>query len=52
MCGMVVSAEIGYDKPDAEIFDYADALAKPETAVMIGDNWEDDVVEQQSCQVL
>ncbi len=40
--GVVVSGEVGYDKPRREIFDYARELAGGGPAVMIGDSPLDD----------
>lgn len=42
--GMIVSAQVGYDKPQREIFELALKQAgNPETAYMIGDNPHDDL---------
>jgi|UniRef100_UPI003FEE335F HAD superfamily hydrolase (TIGR01509 family) len=43
---VVASAEVGYDKPDFEIFNIALAQAncKPNEAVMIGDRLDNDIV--------
>ncbi|MDL2252948.1 HAD family hydrolase [Ruminococcaceae bacterium OttesenSCG-928-I18] len=42
--GVVVSAEVGYDKPRIEIFEKAwEQAGKPVQSWMVGDNYEDDI---------
>ena len=42
--GCVVSADVGFDKPRKEIFEYGKNLAgNPENCIMIGDRPEDDI---------
>lgn len=44
LSGTVVSGLVGFDKPRAEIFEYAQSLAgNPDEAWMIGDNPKDDI---------
>ena len=47
---IIVSANIGYDKPRKEIFEYAMQKAgNPDRCIMVGDNPVDDIMGAKSC---